>query len=132
MSFLLDTDICSAHIKQRGGLTHRFVQYSGRLHVSVITVGELYTWAIRKQSSAKRAQAVSDLLQSVTILDVTSAIGQKFGELRADALDRGYAPADMDFLIAATALVHGLTLVTHNIQDFASITNLHVVDWLAS
>lgn len=85
---------------------------------------------MRKQSSAKRGQAVTDLLQSVTILDVTSAIGQKFGELRADALDRGYAPADMDFLIAATALVHGLTLVTHNIQDFASITDLQVVDWL--
>lgn len=39
MSILLDTDICSAHIKQRGGLTHRFVQYSGRLQVSVIAVG---------------------------------------------------------------------------------------------
>jgi hypothetical protein len=33
----------------------------------------------------------------------------------------------MDFLIAATALVHGLTLVTHNIQDFASIADLRVV-----
>jgi predicted nucleic acid-binding protein len=35
------------------------------------------------------------------------------------------------FMIAATALVHDLTLVTHNTQDFADIPGLHVVDWLS-
>ena len=31
MSYLLDTNICSAHIRRPAGLAHRFVQYSGRL-----------------------------------------------------------------------------------------------------
>jgi len=54
MSFLLDTDICSAHLKQKGNLTHKLLQYMGRLHVSVITVGELYTWALRANRIAHR------------------------------------------------------------------------------
>jgi tRNA(fMet)-specific endonuclease VapC len=50
MSFLLDTDTCSAHLKQKGNLSHKFLQYLGRLHMSVITVGELYTWALRSKA----------------------------------------------------------------------------------
>ena len=48
MSFLLDTDICSAHIKQRGGLTHRFVQYGensvsyGRTHLIEGTLQQIW------------------------------------------------------------------------------------------
>src|ERR1700677_3509744 len=40
MSFLLDTDTCSAHLKVPGLLTGRFLQYMGRLHVSTITMSE--------------------------------------------------------------------------------------------
>lgn len=36
----------------------------------------------------------------------------------------------MDLLIAATALAHDLTLVTHNTHDFAHVPGLRVVDWL--
>ena len=45
MSFLVDTDICSAHLKDVGRVTSRFLQYTGRVHVSVVTVAELYSWA---------------------------------------------------------------------------------------
>ena len=38
MSFLLDTDTCSVHLKRPAGLTSRLVQHAGRLHVSIITV----------------------------------------------------------------------------------------------
>ena len=34
MSFLLDTDTCSAHLKRPAGLIHRFVQHSGGLYLS--------------------------------------------------------------------------------------------------
>jgi len=37
-----------------------------------------------------------------------------------------------DALIAATALVHDLELVTHNLADFSWITGLRVVDPMAS
>lgn len=39
MSFLLDTDICSAHLKRPSGLMHRFVQHSGGLYIPTIVLG---------------------------------------------------------------------------------------------
>ena len=130
MSFLLDTDICSVHLKQKGNLTHRFLQHMGRLHISVITLGELCTWALRAKASPKRLQSLLDLLNDVQVLDVTESVAHKFGELRAALFDAGTPVPEMDLMIAATALTHQLTLVTHNIQDYRLVPILAVDDWL--
>jgi predicted nucleic acid-binding protein len=37
-----------------------------------------------------------------------------------------------DLFIAATALVHGLTLVTHNTRHFQNLPGLEVADWLTA
>ena len=104
MSFLLDTDICSAHLKQKGNLTHKFLQYMGRLHVSVITLGELFPWALRAKAPPQREQSLLDFLNDVQVLDVTVPVGRKFGEVRAALLDAGQPVPEMDLLIASTAL----------------------------
>ena len=45
MSFLLDTDMCSAYLRGSRVVQNRFLQYLGQLHLSTICLGELYTWA---------------------------------------------------------------------------------------
>src|SRR5262245_10291147 len=130
MSFLLDTDICSAHLKQNGKLAHKFLQYLGRLHVSVITVGELYTWALRAKASPQRLQELRDFLNDVQLLEVNETVARKFGEVRAVLFDAGISVPEMDLMIAATALVHNLTVVTHNVQDYATIPGVSIDDWL--
>ena len=45
MSFLLDTNIISEHLKRPSGTFHRFLRHSGRLAVPTIVLGELYAWA---------------------------------------------------------------------------------------
>jgi tRNA(fMet)-specific endonuclease VapC len=130
VSFLLDTDISSAHLKGNHQVGGRVIQYGGRLHVSTITVGELFTWALRAKASPRRLQALLDFLNDVTVLDVNEAVARKFGEVQAGLLDVGQRAPGMDLLIAATALIHGLTLVTHNAQDYANIPGLSMVDWL--
>jgi tRNA(fMet)-specific endonuclease VapC len=112
-------------------VTNRFLQYTGRLHVSVVTVGELMTWALRANAPPRRLQGVEDLLKDVVVLDVTEDTARKFGELRAGLLDSGRPTPEMDLLIAASALVHGLTLVTQNVKDFVHISGLAVEDWVA-
>jgi tRNA(fMet)-specific endonuclease VapC len=76
VSFLLDTDICSAHLKQDGLLTSRFLQYTGRLHVSAITVGEFFTWALRANAPADRLQSLLEFLNDVIVLEVTEQVGR--------------------------------------------------------
>lgn len=130
MSFLLDTDICSAHVKSNRLVANRFGQYGGRLHMSAVTLGELLTWAKRANAPAKRLQGVLDLLKEVQVLPIDEAVAQNFGDVRAARLDAGQAAPQMDMMNAATALVHNLTMVTHNVGDYTNIPGLTVVDWL--
>ncbi len=130
MSFLIDTDICSAFLKGDRLVWKRFMQYSGRLHVSTVTAGESFTWVLRASAPPARLQGLLDLLKDVKVLELTLDVAQKFGAVRAQLLDQGLAVPEMDLLIASTALVHGLTVVTHNVTDYASIPGLTVVDWL--
>jgi predicted nucleic acid-binding protein len=130
LSFLLDTDICSSYLKGNRQCWQRFLQYGGQLRVSEVTVGELYAWALRRKVSPKRFHGLMEMLDLVETHDVTREISRRFGELRAARLDAGQAAPEMDLLIAATALVHGHTLVTHNLKDFANIPDLSIEDWL--
>ncbi len=130
MSFLVDTDICSAYMKQDGLIASRFVQYGGRLNISTVTLGELFTWALRTRASPRRLQSLHGLLKEVVVLPVDETVAQKFGEVRAWQLDRGLATPDLDLLNASVALVHGLTLATHNTRDYLNVPGLHYVDWL--
>lgn len=131
MSLFLDTDICLAHMKGNTQVHGRFVQYGGRLHISTVTLGELYAWALRVKASPMRMQSLLELVKEVRVLALDESTAGKFGELRASQLDRGLGRPNFDLLNAAVALDHNLTLVTHNIQDYADVPGLTVVDWLA-
>jgi tRNA(fMet)-specific endonuclease VapC len=95
-----------------------------------VTLGELFTWALRTKASPRRLQSLHGLLKEVVVLPVDETVAQKFGEVRAWQLDRGLATPDLDLLNATVALVHGLTLSTHNTRDYANVPGLSCVDWL--
>lgn len=131
MSFLLDTDTCSAHLKRPSGLMHRFVQHSGGLYIPSIVLGELYAWAYHRQNPISIIQRIeNDLLSDVVVLVFDSDCGKEFGRVRGLLLQKGISVSKMDLLIASVALVHNLTLVTHNTADFQNIPGLRLHDWL--
>jgi tRNA(fMet)-specific endonuclease VapC len=131
MSFLLDTDTCSAHLKRPSGLMHRFVQHSGGLLIPTIVLGELYTWAYHRKSPSSIIRRIeNDLLPDVGILDYDSDCAKEFGRVRGQLLQQGIPVSRVDLMIASVALVHNLTLVTHNTADFQNIPGLRLADWL--
>ncbi len=130
MSFLLDTDICSTYLKNDPVVVSRVMLHYGGLNVSVITVGELLTWALRVNAPSDRLKGVQDLLKGATVLEISLPVAEKFGDIRAGLFDRGITVGEMDLLNGATALVHGLTMVTHNVRDYANIPGLTIDDWL--
>lgn len=131
MSFLLDTDICSAYLKGDHRVGKRVEQYGGRLHVSAVVAAELFVWVLRAKATPERLQGLLDFLNDVYFLDITWDVSRKFGKIRADQLDHGTPTPEMDLLIASTAIFHDLTLVTHNVEDYANVPGLKVVDWMA-
>jgi predicted nucleic acid-binding protein len=63
MSFLLDTCTISAHIRRPAGLQARFVQYSGRLYLSTVTLAELYVLAYRLDDPTARLKAIEEVIR---------------------------------------------------------------------
>ena len=130
MSFLLDTNILSHHMRGAPGLTHRFIQHSGRLAMPAVVLAELYAGAyLRKEPTPLLAQ-IGDLLSFIDVVDFDAACAESFGKLRGDLQPRGLVVPPIDLLIASVAVAHDLTLVANNTADFAHIPGLHVVDWL--
>ncbi|MGO9923691.1 MAG: type II toxin-antitoxin system VapC family toxin [Isosphaeraceae bacterium] len=131
MSFLLDTNICSAHMKRPGGLTHRLLQHAGRLYLPTVVLGELYAWAYRRSDSSKLLHQIeNELLPDMAVLDYDRACAEKFGRVRGTLLRQGIVVDTADLMIASVALVHDLTLITNNTADFRFIPDLRLDDWL--
>jgi len=130
VSHLLDTNICAAHFRRPGGLAHRFMQYSGGLFVPTVVLGELYAGAYHGSQPAPLLQKIADLLDDVAVLDFDHACAERFGKERGGLLQQGISVPTADLMIAAVALVHNLTLVTHNTADFQKIPGLRLDDWL--
>jgi tRNA(fMet)-specific endonuclease VapC len=131
VSFLLDTNICSAHLRRPAGLAHRFFQHTGRLSISTVVLGELFSWAYHQRDPRPTLLALDLFVQQeVNVLLYDPSCAEEFGKLQAQLARAGIAVPHSDLMIAATAIVHNLTLVTHNTADFQYIPSLRLEDWL--
>lgn len=130
MSFLLDSDICSAYLRRPSPLFPRFMQYSGRLWISTITLSDLYTWAYKQDDPTVILDKVQDFLRDVQLLTFDEICALELGKLRGSLLRQGITVSPVDLMIESIALVHNLTLVTHNTADFQNIPGLRLDDWL--
>lgn len=130
MSFLLDSDICSAYLREPGSLFARFMQYGGRLWISTITLSDRYTWAYKQDDPTIILEKVRDFLRDVQMLSFDEACGVDLGTLRGSLLRQGIIVSPVDLMIGSIARVHDLTLVTHNTVDFRNIPDLRLEDWL--
>jgi predicted nucleic acid-binding protein len=109
---LLDTDVLIAVL--RGA--RRMTVTGHRIAYSVITRADLFS------GRAKDEEDVRILLSPFRELNVDATIAERAGRL---ARSRVALP---DALIAATALEHGLELVTRNTRDFKGISGLRLRD----
>ncbi|MFZ5673807.1 MAG: type II toxin-antitoxin system VapC family toxin [Pseudomonadota bacterium] len=100
-----------------------------RVHLSVLTLGEIMRGIALKQKVDPRAAGhLAEWLQKIRhdhgdrILPITAEIAVEWGRIAA-MRPRG----DIDGLIAATAIVHDLIVVTRNVSDFSD-TGVTVID----
>lgn len=136
MSFLLDTNLVSETRKRApdANVMAWFERVDQKdLYVSVLTLGELTKGIARRRRSDPRAAAsLGHWLRGIAtlfaerVIPIDAPIATAWGELNA------VRPLPViDSLLAATALVHGLTLATRNVKDVQATGARWVNPWQA-
>ena len=114
-----------------------FLVRAGRKHVyaSVVTIGEICKGIAGLPESRRRSELRNWLDEVMRpwfegrILPVTEGVAERWGTLTAEQRLRGRQITMADGLIAATALEHGLTLVTRNVKDFEGLDVALINPW---
>lgn len=120
--YLLDTNVVSELRKPRphgAVLTWLQARDDAELHLSAVTIGEIQAGIeLTRQQDAPKAQAIEAWLEQVaTTWNVLPMDAPAF-RAWARLMHRRSDTVTEDAMIAATAQIHGLTVVTRNVADF--------------
>jgi len=125
--FLLDTNVISDLVKPRPSVRLRaWIEQRDEesLYISVLTLGEIRqgieSARTDRKKSAKLEQALADFRARFAgrVLGVDGIVAETWGELNGRARMQGMPVAVIDGLLAATAIVHRLVVVTGNARHF--------------
>jgi len=131
--YLLDTDTVIYALKGQPDVVRNLALHADDpLGVSVITLMELYYGAFRSAQVAGNLARVRALEKALRVWDLQADAAEVFGALKAQLESDGNRLDDFDLGIAACALVHNLTLVTHNSAHFGRVRGLRLDDWCAA
>jgi predicted nucleic acid-binding protein len=127
MSYLVDTDQVASFLNGRSEAVQLLTEIrSSGLFISIITYGEIYDGIYGSRDPQNREAAFERVLRRVEVLPLTRTIMKRFARVRGELRRTGQGLPDADLLIASTALVHGLTLVTRNLRHFERIPDVHI------
>lgn len=128
MGYLLDTNIITAHLKNNKKITEKIIK-EPEIFISVISYFEIKRGLLAINATRKIAD-FNYLCQDLKILYLDDlAIIEKASEIYADLKNRGQMIQDADILIAATAIIKNLTLVSQD-SDLQRVKDLTLENWL--
>lgn len=128
---LLDTNVAISLRDRLPGTIHRVAGLEALPRFSFLTWVELEGGVSAQHPSApNRRAAIDDMLRSFDFLPCDAPVVRAYARIIAAA---GFSRRRIiDRLIAATALVHDLTLITMNEADFRDVPNLRLEVWPAA
>ncbi|MBN1647019.1 MAG: type II toxin-antitoxin system VapC family toxin [Spirochaetales bacterium] len=130
MNYLIDTDILIYSLNNNKNVNDNMkTKSSAPKSISVITYGELVYGAEKSTSIQKNLAKVHRVGELFPVINITPAIMDTFGAIKADLVKKGKIIDDMDLLIASTAITHNLTLVTNNEKHFNKVEGLKTENW---
>jgi tRNA(fMet)-specific endonuclease VapC len=134
VKYLLDSNTCIRFLNRRSpALIDRLTDTPDEdIFVCSVVKGEMFYGSERSARRERNLAVQRAFFARYASLPFDDAAAEKYAVVRADLVSRGQLIGANDLLIAAIALSHDLTLVTHNLSDFSRVTGLRVEDWEAS
>jgi tRNA(fMet)-specific endonuclease VapC len=133
MGVLIDSTVLIAHERGRLDLSEKLARHKDEeFFISIISASEMLHGVHRAQDSkirTRRSALVEAVLERFPILQVDLAIARIHSRVWADLASEGILIGPHDLWIAATAIAHGLSLVTANLREFRRVTGLNVEQW---
>jgi predicted nucleic acid-binding protein len=118
--YLIDTNVIIDNFGNKLPEQAKTLLYSIDLTVSAVTKIEVLGWI---DATKKQLQPLYDFMEIASILPINEAVIEKTIAIRqTKKIDLG------DAIIAATALVYNLNIITRNTSDFNNIDGLIVVN----
>ena len=126
MTFLIDTNVASEAMRRDPSvdvIAWTASQPVRTMHISIGTLAEIDFGIARLEAGARKARFETwrdELVRQFgsRILPADVKVASTWGNVRARGVAAGKTMPLMDALLAATAEVHGLTIVTRNVKDF--------------
>ena len=129
MSYLVDTDWIIDALRGDPSAVRPLDRLSpDGLAVSIITLGELFEGAYTRPDPRASLSTFRGFLATFATLALTDPIMERFAGARFRLRRAGNLIADMDLLLAATALTHDLTLMTRNARHFRRVPGLRLYE----
>jgi len=129
--FLLDSDTCISCLRKRGGIAGKISSIGvWNCSISQVTVAELRYGAECSNYPIMRHEEVSEFCDHVSVIPINNNIIDIYAVQKARLRKLGLLIPDFDILIGATALHHGLILVTSNTNHFERIQSLQMENWI--
>ncbi|OUC13580.1 MAG: VapC toxin family PIN domain ribonuclease [Alkalinema sp. CACIAM 70d] len=131
MIYLLDTNTCIQYINRRNWSVYRHLTALSRDDVAICDVVkfELYFGAYNSARVNENLETLRKFCGDFLSLPFDGAAAIICGRLRAQLKAAGVPIGSYDLQIAAIALAHNLTLVTHNTGEFGRVQGLRLEDW---
>ena len=127
MQYLIDTDWVIDYMHEVARVVDRIAEVTpDGVGLSVVSLGELYDGVLGDVDPRQSEQALDAFLERVSLLDVDAEIGRIFGRERRRLRAEGNLIGDLDLFIGATALRHGLTVLTNNRRHFERIEGITI------
>ena len=129
--YLLDTNAC---IRVLNDSSHPLVSrlrqhHPAEIRLCSVVKGELVYGARRSSRPAENLRLLSRFFAPFISLPFEDRCADHYGEIRHDLQRAGTLIGPNDLLIAATAIGHDATLITHNTREFSRVVGLALEDW---
>jgi len=131
MIYLLDTNTCIQYINRRSLPVYRRITSFSPDDIAIcdIVKFELYFGAYNSSRMEENLETLRKFFGDFVSLPFDGEAAAICGKLRTYLKAAGNPIGSYDMQIAAIALTHNLTLITHNTAEFSRVNGLSIEDW---